>query len=100
MANETSQKYNIDVFLVERPARFDKDDRDPEGMRSVLTISSNGLFPSLPTPLKRVHYIPLPSLTAKRAKEDCYVKDGVHLSPKGEKLFCLDIEAGVKLITL
>ena len=98
LANATSQKYNIDVFLVERPARFDKKDRDPEGIRSVLTISSNGLFPSLITPLKRVHYIPLPSLTSGRAKKDCFVKDGVHLSPKGEKLFCLDIVEGVKSV--
>ena len=31
---------------------------------------------------------------------DCFVKDGVHLSPKGEQLFCHDIEAGVKAVCL
>ena len=98
LANQTAQKYNIDVFIVERPARFDKEDRDPEGKRSILTISANGLFHSLITPLKRVHYIPLPSLSPGRAKKDCFVKDGVHLSSKGEQLFCHDIEVGVKAV--
>ena len=31
---------------------------------------------------------------------DCFVKDGVHLSSKGEQLFCHDIEAGVKAVCL
>ena len=96
IANELSQKYNIEVFIVERPARFDTEDRDPEGIRSVLTISSNGMYPSLITPLKRVHYIPLPSLSTGRRNRDCFGKDGVHLTPKGQRLFCLELEAGVK----
>ena len=97
-AQQAAQKHNIDVFIVERPARFDPVDRDPEGVRSVLTVSANGLFPSLITPLKKVHFIPLPSLSAGRTERDWFDKDGVHLTPKGMELFCLDIEAGVKSV--
>jgi lysophospholipase L1-like esterase len=98
LANQTSQKYDIDVFIVERPARFDTEDRDPEGKRPILTESANGLFHSLITPLKRVHYIPLPSLRPGRAQLDSFVKDGVHLSQKGEQIFCQEIEKGVKIV--
>ena len=98
IANETSQKYDIDVFIVERPARFDNKDQDPENVRSVLTISANGIFPSLITPMKKVHFIPLPSLSPVTTSRDCFVKDGVHLSAKGKTLFCLDMEAGVKSV--
>ena len=83
IADEISQKYNIDVFIVERPARFDKRDKDPEGIRSVLTVSANGMFPSLITPLKKVHFVPLPSMTSAHLETDSFSKDGVHLSQKG-----------------
>ena len=98
IANGISQKHNIDVFIVERPARFDIEDKDPEGIRSVVNISANGMFPSLITPMKRVHYIPLPSLNPVRTSRDCFVRDGVHLSKKGEKLFLHDLVAGVESI--
>ena len=98
IADEISQKYNIDVFIVERPARFDKRDKDPEGIRSVLTVSANGMFPSLITPLKKVHFVPLPSLTFAHVQIDSFSKDGVHLSQKGHKLFLQDIEDGIKAV--
>ena len=97
LAEETSKKHNIDVFVVEKPARFDREAKDPEGIRSVLTVSSNGILPSLITPLKRVHFIPLPSLTSK-ADRDCFSRDGVHLTSKGQSLFHLDLVAGVKSV--
>ena len=94
---EASKKHNTDVFVVEKPARFDREAKDPEGIRSVLTVSSNGILPSLITPMKRVHFIPLPSLTSK-ADRDCFSRDGVHLTRKGEQFFHLDLVAGVKAV--
>ena len=97
IANETSRKHNVDVFIVEKPARFDKEAKDPEGIRSVLTVSSNGILPSLITPLKRVHLISLPSLTTS-ADRDCFSRDGVHLTTKGEQLYHQDLVSGVKAV--
>ena len=97
IAQEASNKHNIDVFIVEKPARFDKEAKDPEGIRSVLTVSSNGILPSLITPLKRVFFIPLPSLSTS-ADRDCFSRDGVHLTSKGELLFHQDLVSGVKSV--
>ena len=95
IAEETSKKHNVDVFIVEKPARFDKEVKDPERRRSVLTVSSNGLLPSLITPLERVHFIPLSSLSTT-ADRDCFSRDGIHLTSKGEQLFLHDLVVGVK----
>ena len=95
LAQEASEKHNVDVFVVEKPARFDREVKDPEGIRATLTVSSNGILPSLITPLKRVHFIPLPSLSSK-ADRDCFSRDGIHLTTKGEHLFLIDLVAGVK----
>ena len=95
LAEEASKKHNVDVFVVKKPARFDREVKDPEGIRATLTVSSNGILPSLITPLKRVHFIPLPSLSSK-ADRDCFSRDGIHLTTKGEHLFILDLVAGVK----
>ena len=97
IAEEASKKYDIDVFVVERPARFDREAKDPQGIRSILTISSNGILPSLITPMRRVHFIPLPSLTANPDR-DCFSRDGVHLTSKGEALFHHDLVEGVKSV--
>ena len=97
IAEEASKKHNIDVFIIEKPARFDKESKDPERRRSVLTVSSNGILPSLITPLQRVHLIPLSSLSTT-ADRDCFSRDGVHLTSKGEQLFHHDMVAGVKTV--
>ena len=97
IAEEASKKYDIDVFLVEKPARFEREAKDPQGIRSILTISSNGVLPSLFTPMKRVQFIPLPSLTANPDR-DCFSRDGVHLTSKGEELFLHDLVVGVKAV--
>ena len=56
---EASKKHNTDVFVVKKPARFDREAKDPEGIRSVLTVSSNRILQSLITPTKRVHFAKL-----------------------------------------
>ena len=49
-------------------------------------------------PLKKVHFIPLPSLGTSRAEIEWYDKDGVHLLSKGMELFSVDVEAGIRAV--
>ena len=93
IANQAAQKYNIDVFIVEKPPRID----DP--IRSQLITSSNGMLPSLIMPLEKVHLISLPSLhnLPDGRKNDLFT-DGIHLKPEHMKLYAKDIVAGFRKI--
>ena len=97
LANEAAQKHNLDVFVVERPPRGDENE-----IYSDLNVAANGLFPSLITPLKKVHYIPLPSLQKlpDKSRRNLFTKSGVpvHLKPWGLKLLRNDIVAGIKSV--
>ena len=94
MAKETAAKLNIDIFIVERPPRGDENKTYSE-----LNLAANGLFPSLINPLKKVHYIPLPSLHKLPDKSRKSLFTGVvpvHLKPWGLKLLRNDIVTGVR----
>ena len=97
LADEAAQKHNVDVFVVERPPRGDTDKN-----YSVINDAANGLFPSLIAPLKKVHYIPLPSLQnmQEKSKKNLFTNIGVpvHLKPWGLKHLRNDIVAGVKSV--
>ena len=97
LAKEVSEKYNVDVFVVERPPRGD-DNRT----YSELNLAANGLYPSLIYPLKKVHYIPLPSLhkLPEKSRKNLFTNIGVpvHLKPWGLKLLRNDIVTGVKAV--
>ena len=97
VANEAAQRYNVDVFVVERPPRGDSNKN-----YSVLNDAANGLFLSLIAPLKKVHYIPLPSLhnLPEKSKKNLFTNVGVpvHLKPWGLKHLRNDIISGVKTV--
>ena len=97
LAKETAQKRNVDVFVVERPPRGDANKN-----YSVLNDAANGLFISLIAPIKKVHYIPLPSLhnLPEKSKKNLFTNVGVpvHLKPWGLKYLRNDIIAGVKAV--
>ena len=86
-------------FIVEKPPRVDPLVKDPNGVLNKCNISSNGLFPSLITPLEKVHYVPLPSLhnLPDKSKRNLFT-DGIHLKPWGIKLLSNDIIAGVRSV--
>ena len=98
LAYKASQTHNIDVFIVEKPPRFDPEERDPTGTRNLISFNSNGLLPSLVTPLQSVYLITLPSLNVNRARKDFFKDDGVHLTARGRAMFINDIEKGIKLV--
>ena len=98
LAYKASQTHNVDVFIVEKPPRFDPEERDPTGTRNLISFNSNGLLPSLVTPLQNVFLITLPSLNVNRAKKDFFKDDGVHLTARGRTMFINDIEKGIKLV--
>ena len=97
LANEAAQKYDLDVFVVEKPPRDETTNNDP---LSDCSISSNGLFHSLITPLEKVHYVPLPSLQkiSEQSRMNLFDDDGIHLKRWGLKLLSEDIISGVKKV--
>ena len=99
LANEASQKYNVEVFVVEKPPRDDGAEKDPNGFLNLCNVSSNGLYPSLIKPLDKVHFIPLPSLhTLPDSSMKNLFKDGVHLKNWGTRLLTQDMIRGVKSV--
>ena len=91
-ANEVSQKYDLDVFVIEKPPRYDSVSKDPNGVYKLLNTASNGLYPSLIAPLKKVHFIPLPSLQnlSEGSMKNLFT-DGIHLKNWGIKLLTGEI---------
>ena len=97
MVEHAAKRYDIDIFVVERPPRSDTENDDT---RSILTQSANGLYMSLITPLERVHLIPLPTLSnfSGKVRRDCFESDGIHTNKKGSSNLSSDIIAGVKKV--
>ena len=100
MVDRAAQQHNIEIFVVEKPPRGDSEESDPNRVLTTCNVSSNGIFPSLITPLEKVHYIHLPSLhnLTERSKKNMFTTDGIHLKPFATKLLTNDIVAGVKAV--
>ena len=98
LAKYTAQKYNIDVFLVERPPRYDKERNDPKGHKQMLSQTANGLLMSMITPLEHVHLVKLPGLDnlPVKVKKGVYQHDGIHLTKRGASLLADHIISGVR----
>ena len=99
LAEYASKKFDMDIFIVERPPRCDSE-HDGKLSKSLLSVAANGLYLSLVTPLDRVHLITLPSLSnlSGKAKRFCFQTDGIHLTEKGLSNLSLDIITGVKTV--
>ena len=100
IATEMSVKFGIDVFVTERPARYDRRDKDPKGVKTVLNDSANGMLIALTSVLERVHAIKLPALEnlPERARKALYKNDGIHLTNDGLAVFEDSLVAGIKNI--
>ena len=81
LAKYTSDEYNVDVFVVERPTCYDKEKNDPEGLKQILSQTANGILMSLITPLKNVDLIKLPGLDnlTVKVRRNIFQHDGIHL---------------------
>ena len=98
MLNEAALKHNLDVFVVEKPPRDDNTNKEDNKILTDCNTSSNGLFPSLITPLEKVHYIPLPAFQkiSDKSRMNLFDVDGIHIKHWGLKLMSEDIISGVR----
>ena len=73
------------MFVTVRPARYDRKDKDPKGLRSKLTQSPNGMQVALISVLERVHNIHLPALEnlTDKTRKELFKNDGIHLTKAG-----------------
>ena len=83
IAESVTKDMNIDVFVVDKPPRYDT--VDDTGMKQRLTKYSNGVLASSTGATPRIYLVEQASLarTASKARADIFQKDGLHLTPKG-----------------
>ena len=100
IANYAVETYEVDVFIVERPPRYDKEKFDPKGLKQLLSQTSNGYLMSLITPLKDVHLIKLPGLEnlTPKARRGVFQHDGIHLTRHGASIMADLICSGVRKV--
>ena len=96
LAREAADKHGIDVFVMERPARYDKKDV----MKQRLNQVANGMLMPLTNVLDNVHLVRLPSLDNLdgRAKKEIFRDDGIHLTDVGLTVLEKDVIAGIKSV--
>ena len=96
LAKEAAAKYDIDVFILERPPRYDR--KDPKAVKSKLSQVSNGMLLPLINILEKVHLVKLPSLEnlSGKNKKDLVKDDGIHLTYVGLTVIEDDMIAGIK----
>ena len=96
LANKAAEKHKIDVFIMERPSRYDKKDLE----KSKLNQVANGMLMPLTNVLDKVHLVRLPSLDNLdgKAKKELFKDDGIHLTDVGLHVFENDMITGIKHI--
>ena len=99
-AQDVAVKLGIDVFVTERPARYDKKQRDPKGVKTFLNQSANGMLVALTSILENVHPIKLPALEnlSEKDRKTLYKGDGIHLTNAGLVVLEDSLIAGIKAI--
>ena len=75
----------IDVFIVDKPPRYDLTDKDPTGMYAKLTKYSNGVLASSVGMTPRLFIVDQTNLARSgvKARSDIYRPDGLSLTNKG-----------------
>ena len=97
-ANYAAQKFGVDVFVVERPPRYDKEKNDPKAVKQMLNQAANGLLLSLVTPIEKVHLIKLPDLEnlSGKVRKGIYQHDGIHVTNRGASILANHLISGVR----
>ena len=92
IAESITKEMDIDVFVVDKPPRYDKTG-DPTGMKQKLTKYSNGVLASSTGATPRIFLVEQGSLAraAIRARADIFQQDGLHLTPKGLNFYNTNI---------
>ena len=84
----TEEMHIINVFIVDKPPRYDVM-KDQSGMRQKLSKYSNGVLASLTGATPKIFLVEQSSLgrASERARADIYQKDGLHLTKKGVNFY-------------
>ena len=93
VAKSLATENNIDIFVVDKPPRYDPPTKDPTGMCAKLSKYSNGVMASSLGMTPRLFIVDQSSLarTSLKARADVYKPDGLHLTPKGLTFYTSNI---------
>ena len=85
IAEALTKENNIDVFIVEKPPRYDPPAQDPSSMKQKLSRFANGVLSTSTGPTPRLFLVEQASLAraAGRGRSDLFQTDGLHLTAKG-----------------
>ena len=85
VAENLVNENNIDIFIVDKPPRYDLADKDPTGMYAKLTKYSNGVLASSVGMTPRLFIVDQSNLarSGAKARSDIYRPDGLSLTNKG-----------------
>ena len=93
IAEKIINENNIDVFIVEKPPRYDPAESDPTSMYSKLSKYSNGVLASSVGMTPRLYIVDQTTLTRSgaRARADIFKSDGLLLTTKGLNIYTSSI---------
>ena len=85
--------HHIDVFIVEKPPRYDLPSGDPSGMKQKLNKFSNGVLAASTGPTPRLFLVEQASLSrsAGKGRSDLFKADGLRLTQKGLRFYKTNI---------
>ena len=88
VAESITKEMNIDVFVVDKPPRYDSA-ADPMGMKQKLTKYSNGVLASTTGPTPKIFLVEQASLgrSAEKARAEIFQNDGINLTTKGVNFY-------------
>lgn len=97
IAESVAKDMEIDVFVVDKPPRYDTTS-DPTGMKQKLTKYSNGVLASNTGATPRIFLVEQASLARAgvKARSDIFQQDGLHLTNKGLNFYTTNIIDSVK----
>ena len=93
LAETLTTEMNIDVFIVEKPPRYDPPTKDPTVMLNKLTKFSNGSLASYVGMSPRIFIVDQAGLVRSgvKSRADIYKPDGLHLTTKGLLFYTTNI---------
>ena len=85
IAKNMSTELNLDLFIMEKPPRYDQPAKDPSGMKQKLSRYSNGVLATTTGLVPRTFLVEQAGLSrsSDRARKELFQPDGIHLTPKG-----------------
>ena len=97
IADAASKEMDIDVFIVEKPPRYDTAD-DPHALKQKLSKYSNAVIATLIAATPRLHLVEQASLgrVSEKARAEIFQTDGLHLTQKGVHYYSANIIEALK----